>query len=808
MIAQSTQKRFVSFVTLFLLILSGVLPTAVNAQDDTPGLTVEVQAGFDGLYKGEYWFPVKVTVANDGPPIEGEIRVIKRDTIPDRRLVFRAPVSLPTRSNKEVTIYAYLPDPSPNLDIEVLDDDGKVLVETSSGRLSRVPTNDLFYGVVSPDPGEFSFLDNVPGGRAGTAVAFLTLNDLPAIPSAWNALDVLILNDVDTAQLNTDQLKAMDAWISTGGQLVITGGANWQKTTAALTDYLPVNISGSESVADLPGLAELIGQPFRDPGPYLMTTSSLASGTLLLHEGGLPLLAQKPYGRGNVYFLALDPRFAPLLDWDGTEQLFDLLAATVPSNSLWGTAPYEGYAANNAVSSLPQLNIPSVWQLLLFLLIYTAIVGPLNYFILKRRNHLERAWLTIPLLILGFTAVTYFTGFQIRGNEVLLNQLAVAYSQADGQQARVHSLIGLYSPRRDTYDLILPADTLARPLNNFIAGPGLRSLNNEAITFSNENSVDGVRVDVSDVETFTAQTDRPAPAVSGQAVLITEGSRSRLEAILQNNSNITLEDSVLFLGGNVIDLGDIEPGDSKNVNQIMTASGSGSSAGPFGPPNRLLTSHANEILGFNYYNDPVLYPRYQLLEALEGEGFSSTPLKLPANAVVLLAWSDQPMIDLNVDTGRSSQNDMTLHFIEIPLSQSVAEDTAVTVQPFQLDWSVLADSGIRDSAISNLRLNGGWVEFEFQPWADFQTMKTEELVIVLENNSGSGSFLAPEVKLWNWQEEIWQPLARVNWGRTAVADPEPFLGAGNTVRIRLDDRENAYSNVISNIYPSLTGSVE
>ena len=43
------------------------------AQDD--GLTLSARAGFDGLFKESAAVPVVVSARNDGPPIEGEIRV-------------------------------------------------------------------------------------------------------------------------------------------------------------------------------------------------------------------------------------------------------------------------------------------------------------------------------------------------------------------------------------------------------------------------------------------------------------------------------------------------------------------------------------------------------------------------------------------------------------------------------------------------------------------------------------------------------------------------------------------------------------
>ena len=44
------------------------------------------------------------------------------------------------------------------------------------------------------------------------------------------------------------------------------------------------------------------------------------------------------------------------------------------------------------------------------MLLYTAIIGPINFLILRRINRRELAWITIPALVLLFSAITFFTG--------------------------------------------------------------------------------------------------------------------------------------------------------------------------------------------------------------------------------------------------------------------------------------------------------------------------------------------------------------------------------------------------------------
>ncbi len=781
---------------LFLLVYPA------QAQDEATGLTLTAQAGFDGLYKGEYWLPVQVSVANSGPPIDGEVRVYP-GTNPENELLYRAPISLPTQSDKRVTLYIQLPGPATSVLVQLADANGEVVATTRTRQLVRVRAEDLFYGVVSPDPGEFDFLENVPGSRADAAVAYLALADLPAVSVAWNALDVLILNDTDTTQFTAEQLAALQSWVSTGGQLVVTGGASWQKTAVPLADWLPVTLSGSETVADLPGFAAEVGFAFRDPGPYVVTTGSLARGEMLFHEDGLPLLAVAPHGRGAVYFLALDPRFAPLLDWDGVETVFAAVGDRVPPLTLWGAAPYEGYAAQSAVTSLPNLNLPSVWELALFLLVYIVVVGPANYLILKRRNRLELAWVTLPSLILGFTAVTYFTGFQLRGNDAIINQMAVAYSQTGSDQAQVYSLVGLYSPRRSTYDVIFPADTLARPFDEIFGSFG-NGQNAESITYSNEHFIDGVRVDVSDVETFSAQTNRPPLALSGEGMLARQGASAvRLEVTVQNNSDQTLEDAVVLFGNTAVPLNDLEPGETESINEIVSSGSSASSFGYNGP----LTNHVNTLLGYDYYNSAKLYPRFQFLQSLEGEGFGSgSVLNLSRDSAVLIGWTETAPIDIALSQGTPQQTAVTLHFVEIPISQNLTGGTSsneeFVLPALLLEWKLLPDSTISGGSPDHLELNGSVAMFEYTPVPEFQQTPVTGLTLLLEKESYSSSVMPP-VFLWNWQTEAWDSMESVDWGRTPVPNPAPYVGPANAVRIHVFNSGSNYQ-VLTAVYPLLT----
>jgi hypothetical protein len=559
-------------------------------------------------------------------------------------------------------------------------------------------------------------------------VAFLGTDDLPEAGSAWNALDILIFHDADSGQLTAGQLTALKGWVSTGGQLVVSGGPSWQRTSAALTDLLPVTISGSQSLDDLPVLSTRTGIPFRDPGPYLITTSSLRSGELLLHQDDLPILARQRNGRGNVYFLALDPNLAPLLDWDGSELVWAEVAAVTPRLPSWAVGAQNSYAAGTAVSSLPELALPSTIQLFFFLFIYVIIVGPINYLVLRRMKRRELAWATIPALVIFFSVVSYITGFQLKGNEPIVNEMSIAFGRTDGEQLRVQSLIGLYSPQRDTYDVILPSASMARPFDRGFGSSLSGGGSLDAVERGNDLTLSGVRVDVSDIETFVTDSYQPTPALTGEAVLRLDGTQFRLEVTVQNNSDIRFENVVLLLGSSTIRLGDLDPGESDNHTQTLSTSeataAAGTSAGlssgfyPTGPGSSPLTRNYEVILGTSdFYNnrDREVFPRWQLLQAIDPEFYGSAPGWFPSGVATLIAWAETPQIEVDVEGTDVVRSSTTLYFLELPFTQTVASGENVDVPKFLLNWQVLGESGVYNPSISELTLPPGWIEFEYQP---------------------------------------------------------------------------------------------
>jgi hypothetical protein len=800
---KSMNPRLFLQSVLFILVISIFVGLAMPAAAQDNGLTMAVQSGYDGYYKANSLLPVIVTVANDGAPIEGELRIVQGSQSSGDRVVYNTPISLPTQSSKRIFMYIYPVGFSADVEVELLDENGRSLLKTASDPIRQLMQDGLLYGVVTSEPGNLDYLEDVVGRRSEAAVAYLNLDDLPDLPPAWNGLDVLVLHDVDTGQLSKAQREAMNAWINTGGQLVVAGGAGWQKTSTALADMLPVSITGSETVADLPSLQATIGEPFRDPGPYLVTMSSLTNGALLLHEDGVPLVAQRPFGQGSVTFLALDPSLSPLLDWVGSETVWSTVADSVPPLFPWGNGFQNGWAAINAVSSLPALAMPPVLQLAAYLLLYIFIVGPLNYIILKRKNRRELAWVTIPVTVLIFSVGAYLVGFQLKGNDTIINQMSVAVGEVGSENMRVDTLMGLYSPRRRSYDVVMPIESMARPLSESFGGGSV-----DTITRSSGVILPDVRVDVSDVETFMAESVPSALPLVGNASLSVNDGNIELAATVRNDSDQELENVTLLIGLNVVSLGDIAPGQAvSSVEIVGSVANTGLfmvNPGGYGSP---LMRNAETILGTtNYYDDRVAYPRYQLLQALEDEYLAGNSMS-PNGRLLLTAWTDEAQLETAVLDQTHETHSTTFYLLELPVQDELSGNR-LTVPLNLLNWTIMDSSNMYSESVQDFYMpDSSWMEVEFTPWQELSDLQVRDVGIQLSTQSGQTSQPIPAMRLWDWETGEWVDVDGVVWGKTAVADPERFLAADNTMRIRLQNKYQTGLD-IHEFYPVLTGRLD
>jgi hypothetical protein len=173
--------------------------------------------------------------------------------------------------------------------------------------------------------------------------------------------------------------------------------------------------------------------------------------------------------------------------------------------------------------------------------------------------------------------------------------------------------------------------------------------------------------------------------------------------------------------------------------------------------------------------------RYRLLSALV---MDTDPSGGRGSGVYLFAWTEQPVVDVELNSRVQNEEDTTLFIFDLALSVEGSGER-VEVPPALTTWSLteMDDPATLQEitpTISFQVTNDSQAAFQFMPLPDMRLETVEELVV---NFQGSGSFV---IELWNWQTQRWNTI-RVNpdTGEALITNAERYAGPANAVNVRI-----------------------
>jgi hypothetical protein len=627
-----------SLVLLLALAMTVAAPAQVAAQAQPP-ITLNVRVGYEGAYRLGEWFPVSVDIGNDGPDLRGVLEW--SFTGQQGEQVFRQAIDLPRGSRKRVTMDVFARDFARTGQLRLLD--GENPLATRDVSLDAADEGVFLIGVISSDPAMLNSLNSLQvAGFSSTLVRHLDAADLPEHTALLRGINALFLHDIDSAALSPSQRDALSLWVSLGGQLFVSGGVGGQKAAAGLAGLLPVQVGSALAQGDLTALGNLAGAGAPPNRAAALSPAQPRAGVdQLPPQSGL--LFRWGYGSGLVTFSAFD--FASLRGWASEGALWGKLLAR-PSM----LAP--GYGARRSQTSLlergvlrlPSLNLPSTGVVLAFLLLYVLVIGPINYLALRRLRRLEWAWLSVPLVVLVFSCGLYVVGAGLRGGQSQLSQATIVQGAEGQSRAFATGFIGLFSPRRTSYTVGFPAQTLVG------GSPGRFTQSDQFdAVVADDTGARSIRVlaDVVSVTTFVAEQMVDLP-VAVQSSLTSDAAGVRGE--VRNTGAGALEDVLIVRGDSFARLGALAPGASQQVRAGSLEQGFPSSVGLADSD----TFNRQGILRALFDPDAV-----RLHNPGVSGGLSDDP------GVYLLGWASLPTISATIDGQAATQTGLTLYVIRL-----------------------------------------------------------------------------------------------------------------------------------------------
>jgi hypothetical protein len=786
--------RLFIITTLMVVLFSFAPGRSALAQTDATGIEMQVEAAFDGVAKNGEWLPLWATLENNGSDVEGELRV--RVTSGSGATTYAVPVPLPTGARKKVPLYVLPNSFSRELEVQLFAE-GQLL---KSQTVPVQPQMNISFlvGILSPERGAMSLISGLelPGQYRPIVLVDMTPDDLPDRAEGLRSFDVILLNDVDTSQLSVDQQSALLSWVQSGKRLVIGGGAGAQKTLAGLPgELVPLVADRLEELENLPDLAEFAGgDPIRVPGPFLVASGAVNDGTTLVAEQDIPIVHQMDVGSGVVDYVALDLTASPFDAWSGTTNFWYTLISPGSAYPNWLPAdvPERQMTAdqmNYALSSLPALDLPSVRSLTVLLFVYVLLVGPVNYLVLRWRKKQHWAWVTIPVLTLLFTAGTFALGFSLRGSDLILNKIAIVELQPDGP-GRATTYYGLFSPTQNAYEVQVAGSALLSSLATYYdPWSGMPSTTSE-ITFlqSDPAVVRGLAVNQWSMQTFQSESVWEG---FGAITADLQMGENGLIGTVRNETNATLQDAALVMGSRYVKIGDVAPGEQKEVTLSMPEEAGFRYSTEVGW--LLFEDQYNTSMGASRELD---VKRTMVNSVFQTGGGSAKPMPLASGAgsmnqqPVLLGWVDQVRSDVQVNE-RAVQEQITA-LVYQPLSYDLANDDGEIWLPVgSIPGGVEqypVEGGSCGPDNTSLWLGRGEAIFVYQLPELAERVQPDQLRLSIRSDGGWNQL--PTIAIYEWAGERWITLDGVAAGVNLVGAADRYINDQGKIQVKLTSEFN------------------
>lgn len=783
-----------------LALVLGALGFGVVVAEAADGPTMEARILLNGNARIGSWMAIQVHLVNNGPAVSGELRLAGGSQGQTR---FGIAVDLPTQSDKTYLLYAQPPAFGSELEIVLASGDQKV--GSTKARFSIHDTTQLVVAVVAEHPEAIvASLGLLPNqNQVAPLLMSIAPEDLPERVEGWNMLDRIVWQDVDTDRLTPAQLVSLRGWVAAGGRLVIAGGTVGPRSLAAFPDSLLPYRPTTTVEVPAAALSGLLGEVPATASDLPALAGELTDGRALATVGDLAVAAERTYGTGQITLLGFDPAADWIVDSKAAEGMWRRL---LPARGFGGLVFSDDNMLVSAVSQLPSLALPPIGGLIALLGAYIVLIGPVNYLVLRRLDRREWAWLTMPVLVVLFTVGAYGFGAALRGNEIIVNEIAIVSGAPGATDGSGQIYVGIFSPSRGRYQVRVPGGALlSAPINDIFGGQGTASQLD--VLQGDPARVRDLAVGFGSLRTIRAETPVTVPLIETNLRL----ENGRLKGTIRNLSNERLDQPAVVLGGTVATLKDLDPGAEATVDVLVQN-------------NLFGQSLSDKVVGQTFFGDgrpnadtSALYVRHSIVDQLTYDpNFGSTG-QLATEGPVVLAWSSRDLLHVEIEGQEPRRLGNVLYYLPTRMAIS-----GPTVFRSDLIRSSVVDS---DAAFFSkdpysINFGRGTATIAYRPTAFEGTLDATELAIGLNFGGDTGITVKatpieplpsipprcpnpptadcgplisdglPEVEVYDVSHQEWKRLPHLSGARFAIADPanyvEPTTG---TVLIRyVNDR--------------------
>ncbi len=477
-----------------------------------------------GHYKVGLWTPVNVTLNGDAnSPTSGILEIESTDgdgfaslvqsgniTVPAGAQVRRQLLLRPGSQGGAISVRFRAVADSADLDDPSR---GEVLAEKTAD-LAAMLTSQRLWVQVGADMRVGDAMRSHDFGDEG-AIEVAQVMDLNELPTEWfgyEGVDILFVSVADPAmreQLRGNaRIEALDHWVKSGGHLVLAIGAESAEASSFFVDgndphpllrFLPGTFDRMTEITQTQELLQFVDspEPFEIGDSYRLPVIVEQPGSLVKKRlQTAPLVLQAAYGFGKVTFTPVDWHQPPFSRWSARDRFINAVlglpvgGTTLPEEEDTGQLSHAGLTdmasqLRSGLDQFPNVTIVPFWAIALAIFGYIVLIGPVDYFLVKRgfrkrdgHARMELTWMTLPIWVILVSGVAYWMANRTKGDNLHVNQLIVEDHDLQTGAMRGSAWYSVFSPAMASYDVrldtdgSLPVDTKRQLMTSWMGLPG------------------------------------------------------------------------------------------------------------------------------------------------------------------------------------------------------------------------------------------------------------------------------------------------------------------------------------------------
>jgi len=745
------KTNITALVFLFMLVISFLLP--VEQAKAAATLEVQAKVGITGKAKYQSLVPLQVTVKNNGADFSGDMAINASSSYAAASALV-LPIDI--AAGEEKTFDFYLDGLADYSDADLFAfyegsiEKGKKVDYKGTKRIQGnfLDPSSVFIYTLTDKSDRLSAFLRLSQFAAQNNVEVFNLKQiknftLPEDAQGFAMANIIVIDEIAIADLSEKQQQALFKWVQDGGTLLVGAGDQVNATAGIFKDYLPLTLSQQLTTVSADSLSKISGGGiFSQPISVFAATGNEGSSPILTDNNTL-LASKKKIGSGEIIQTAFSLGDQPLASMDGyatlAAKLLDIQSLSQQGMMGRGQSTMDrlSYELNDVNEIFPSFEV-SVSYMLIVIILYILIIGPILYFILKRIDKREQAWWIIPIMSVALSIVLFIFGAKDRIVQPQIQQSAF-FKVNEDSSLNGYYVESLLTNRSGNFVVNADKDTSAFALrrNNGFTGT---SGNLHESSYIKENT-NGSTLTLRDLNYWSVQSfaGKTSAQNIGKMDIDITLKNEKLTGTIKNNFPFALKDITLISGIKEVKLGDIEANGTLKVDKELTAT---------------VLQKPSTFTSYNYN-----YPsKKEEVNPLRIERMQTLALPLVENdkRPVITAWAEQAIAGVELET--SAKMSPISYFIQ-PFDGKVELSGPFTMKRNNFSYSVNPQSANAyydkiDEQLNNWYMSDGLYEVSIAMPDNFMNSVQTLNELTVSNKDVKRM----QLSIWNNETKNYEPL--------------------------------------------------